>query len=749
MERLWAKGINLDAPVKPLGRHYSTVMGHAHEGRHIEAVEWLLDHGVDITLEDLVWSGVHKAWVALLECARRRGADILAADHDDEVGLINYAIQARCSFSATDVTDTVKWLYAHGCDPRVRPPVGYPLHAAARYGLADVVDFLLQAGADPNALDELGNSALFAVCAYGKYYGTLADRRRIIRSLVAAGANVNVRCRRSGVPETEETPLHEAVSQGACPLVLTLCGLGANVDAIAMGMTPLMDAAGCGYTRVALALLSYGANPARVVEGEDSAYYAVRNYEMLRLVIRHGADPHRRNDQGWTLLHAAARRGADRRTIRYLESLGLDPQARDKDGNTPGDLARVAEEEEEAEAASLGADAPRRVRVRHRYPYVWQKEGLACTTGGVPARGLVKRLAGYAYAGALRHMERLWLKGVNLDGPVQAVGERVLRPIDYAIAGRCIEAVEWLLSHGVRRSADDLLKCGATCAWVSLMECALRRGAHLGRVDRKGKGLIRTALEARPRSSAQCVVEAVKWLYAHGCSIGARRRYSGTLHLAAAYALPEIVDLLLRDGADPNAVIGRLEETPLGALFPWHQRWEGRAADRCAIIERLVRAGANVNQRFNGGLTVLHLACEHGALREVITLCKLGASLEAAGCGMTPLMVAAQNRHARVVRALLRYGARACRVVGSHDVAWYAVSSYEILRLVIRHGADPYRTNGEGKTLLHAAAEAGACPRTIKYLVSLGLDPRARDHHGKTPAECADDFRLGELLESL
>lgn len=746
MERLLSKGVDPDAPVQEIFGEGVRPLDYAIRGRHIEVVEWLLDHGVQRGSDELLNRGAQAAWVALLECALRRGADVVAVDRSHDKGLIYEAIGGRWFAPAAQVTDAVRWLYAHGCDPRPRSSRHSPLHRAACFALPEVVDLLLGAGADPNALDEDERTPLYTVCDWAHNpdgHTTPADRCAVIRSLVRAGANVNRHC---GIKHMRETALHRAASNGAVPELITLCKLGANVEALGDFATPLMEAASSGNVRAVRALLHYGARADRIVDHENVAWDAVKDYDMLRLVIRHGANPRRRNARRETLLHRAAQYGADRGTIKYLLSLGLRPNARDVMGKTPADTAWECDKCRTANILDLLVLSKTKRRARRATTCLDELNRRP----GSEKRGLLKRLAYYAYAGAVRQMERINSKGVDLDGPVKAVNYIVMRPLDYAISSRQIQAVEWLLSHGVERSPNELLIRGAEAAWVPLLQCAVSRGADISAADATGAGLIHTALLARPRFSGADVTAAVKWLYAHGCNpLGPSDDWC-PLHLAARWALVEVVELLLRAGADPN----RADEsflTPLGILCAYAGTNDATSAERCAVIRSLVRAGADVNQRF-GKLrqTALHLAAYNGAVSEVITLCKLGASLEGSSANrMTPLMTAAWRGHIRVVRALLHYGARANRVAGDENVCWSAVRHHDILRLVIRHGADPYHRNREGETLLHAAVRYRASRKTIRYLVSLGLDPGARDLKGQTPAQLVPEWIYPEVRDIL
>ncbi len=92
------------------------------------------------------------------------------------------------------------------------PPMGSsPLHVATARGITEIVELLLQNGADPNQRDILGRAPLH-------YAGRFLD---IAELLVAAGADVNVRDR------FDETPLYRSVANQA--MVRFLLESGARV----------------------------------------------------------------------------------------------------------------------------------------------------------------------------------------------------------------------------------------------------------------------------------------------------------------------------------------------------------------------------------------------------------------------------------------------------------------------------------------------------------------------------------------
>jgi ankyrin repeat protein len=241
------------------------------------------------------------------------------------------------------------------------------LIVAVHGGHASLAAFLLEQGADPNAAP-LGYTALHAAVLRGR----LRDRNvinedplagaPIVERLIAAGAAVDV-------PTEKGTPLrrwsHDFALHdrwiGATPFwlaarflevdvmrVLGAAGADPNRPA-ADGTTPLMAAAGQGYSRG-------GGEGAFIRDRRDFSSYnpvaAEANsgipreeeraaLDAVRTALDLGAATAAANANGETALHAAAALGMTS-VVQLLTDRGADPHARDRNGQTPLDLARRA-----------------------------------------------------------------------------------------------------------------------------------------------------------------------------------------------------------------------------------------------------------------------------------------------------------------------------------------------------------------------------------------------------------------------
>ena len=123
------------------------------------------------------------------------------------------------------------------------------LQLAALWNELEVVQGLLQAGADPNTKDSRwGLTALHVAVKCGHL--------EVVKALIAAEANIN----QSG--NDGETPLRSAAIHGKVEVVQALLEAGAepNAKGDCWGLTALHEAVRRGYLEVVKALIAKGAN---------------------------------------------------------------------------------------------------------------------------------------------------------------------------------------------------------------------------------------------------------------------------------------------------------------------------------------------------------------------------------------------------------------------------------------------------------------------------------------------------------
>lgn len=163
---------------------------------------------------------------------------------------------------------------------------GAPLIAlAARSASLDVLQYLIQAGADVNARTSYGETALMLASFFMSDHegrgASYEQHEAAAQMLVAAGASLEAA--RDGY-----TPLSYAAYQGRERTIRFLLARGARVDGSAESgitylPTPLMMAAMMGHEESALLLLEAGANARLRVAAGNTAMELAQKYRQTHL----------------------------------------------------------------------------------------------------------------------------------------------------------------------------------------------------------------------------------------------------------------------------------------------------------------------------------------------------------------------------------------------------------------------------------------------------------------------------------
>jgi ankyrin repeat protein len=289
----------------------------------------------------------------------------------------------------------IRLLLKAGADPNGALPGGEtPLMTAARTGKVDAVNALISAGAEVNAKEpKHGQTALMWAAAEGNV--------ETIDALFKAGADIHARLA-SGY-----TPLLFAVREGRIGAVKALLKAGADVNETVeparrggkgpkAGTSALILAAVNAHYELAAYLLDAGANPKAIGPGYTALHTVtwvrkpgggdndpapdgsgnLTSLQFVKKLLEHGADINARmtkkvnvgltalNTEGATTFVLAAR-SADAELMRYLASLGADPNIPTSDGanamivaaglgtRSPGEDAGTESEVVEALQAAL------------------------------------------------------------------------------------------------------------------------------------------------------------------------------------------------------------------------------------------------------------------------------------------------------------------------------------------------------------------------------------------------------------
>jgi ankyrin repeat protein len=385
-------------------------------------------------------------------------------------------------------------------------------------------------------------------------------------------------------------------------------------------------------------------------------------------------------------------------------------------------------------------------------------------------------------------------------------------PLHHAAYRDDVPGAAALIRSGANvNAANDL---GATPLWLAslngsapMVRTLLQAGANPNLALLAGE----TPLMIAARTGSAPVVEL---LASKGANVNARAARGQTaLMWAVAQKHAAVVAVLLAHGADVHA---RSDVWSQMMAVPPHGRLEynrmiphggdtallfaARVGD-LASARLLVDAGANVDDADAWHVSAVALAAHAGFPDVVEFLLDKGASPDSPDADFAALHVAVMRRDARMAAALLTHGADANvrlrnwtptrrssndfhfpqHLVGATPL-WLAArfSHPEIMRLLVKHGADPrfvhkaeYWADGltsarrsEATTVLMAAAGMGAAgapawvPLTreerdalmlesVKAAVDAGADVDARNADGKTALDGARAARLEPVVQFL
>jgi uncharacterized protein len=328
---------------------------------------------------------------------------------------------------------------------------------AARRGQANVVTTLLQRGADVNATEADGTTALH----WAVQRGDVA----MVKALIAAKCNVNI-ANRYGV-----APLWLAATTGSATIVEALLGAAADPHATRAdsGETALMIAAQAGHVDVLQQLIAYGADPNAVdrVRQQTALMWAAaeKHKAAVRMLVHAGATLEARSSSGLTPLMFAIRAG-DIGTTLELINLGADLKAVAPDGTTPLVLAILnAHWELAAKLLDAGADAMSndpRGRPLHILTLMRRAENRSLSawlprrsTGNIDSIDLAKALLAHG----ANINDRLEYKNPNYNPTHMAISFfrafswNGATPLFLAAVGCDVEFIRFLLANG----ADPLI----------------------------------------------------------------------------------------------------------------------------------------------------------------------------------------------------------------------------------------------------------------------------------------------------
>ena len=226
---------------------------------------------------------------------------------------------------------------------------------------------------------------------------------------------------------------------------------------------------------------------------------------------------------------------------------------------------------------------------------------------------------------------------------------------------------------------------------------------------------------------------------------GRDSRYEAApIYFAAFCGFPDVVEKLIKKNIEHVDTRGG----PLGTALHAASRF-----NRHQIVQSLLRNGADANAQGRWGWTPLLFASELGHFQIVRRLLERGADVNAKDKNddSTSLHLSASAGHFEVVRTLLKHNAD---TNARDDIGWAPLhmASYhgrvDIVRLLLNHGADPKASDMDYQTSLHLASSKGHLDITC-LLLEHGAEVDAEDEFGGTAYGFASDNGHDEVVQLL
>ncbi|XP_044879795.1 poly [ADP-ribose] polymerase tankyrase-2 isoform X2 [Mauremys mutica] len=569
-----------------------------------------------------------------------------------------------------------------------------PLHFAAGFGRKEVVEYLLQSGANVHARDDGGLIPLHNACSFG--------HAEVVSLLLHHGADPNAR------DNWNYTPLHEAAIKGKIDVCIVLLQHGAepairNTDgrtaldladpsakAVLTGdykkdellesarggneekmmalltplnvnchasdgrkSTPLHLAAGYNRVKIVQLLLQHGADVHAKDKGDlvplhNACSYG--HYEVTELLVKHGACVNAMDLWQFTPLHEAASKNRVE-VCSLLLSYGADPTLLNCHNKSTIDLAPTPQLKERLAYEFKGHSLLQAAResdvarikkylsletVNFKHPQTHETALHCAAASPYPKRKQV--------------CELLLRKGANINEKTKDF----LTPLHVASEKAHNDVVEVVVKHEAKVNALD-----------NLGQTSLHRAAHSGHLQTcrllLSSGCDPSIVSLQGFTALQMGTENVQQLLQEGIPLGNSDADRQLLEAAKAGDVDTVKKLCTVQSVNCRDIEGR-QSTPLHFAAGYN---------RVSVVEYLLQHGADVHAKDKGGLVPLHNACSYGHYEVAELLVKHGAVVNVADLWkFTPL----------------------------HEAA--AKGKYEICKLLLQHGADSTKKNRDGNTAL-------------------------------------------------
>ena len=654
-----------------------------------------------------------------------------------------YPIHAACRGHRFDL---VKQLLEYNADVSGRHCRTLPLHIAVTDNNSELVELLLK-HASVDVTDTDGNTALHHAVEYVLRWGysdrgvASSNAKSVIDILLENKADVNA------VNNVGKTPLYKAASKEWLLDIVSkmLQEYGGSLSKGSPDGTPLVIACRQQNVEVVDVMLKHGADPNLATKCWHHLKHklplhiavSIDNSELVELLLKHGANVDVTDAHGNTALHHAASHSYPshevvasshaKSVVDILLENKADVNFLNRTGETP--LYRAVHNE------MLDV-------VSETMPSFGGNSHIGSPDKGLPSAAQVIQ--------NVKVVEVLLKHGANPNLPSTSCyhDSKHKFPLFVAVDKGKSEVVELLLKHGANinftdsdgntalhhvieqqpivtpsQYSDHVVAANSV---KSVLDILLENKADVNAVNNAGE----TPLY---KAASRGLLDIVsKMLQEYGGSLSKGPADGTPLVIACRQQNVEVVDVILKHGADPNLATkywirpNRYSERKM----PLHI---AVSTDNSELVELLLKHGANIDITDDGGNTALHHATDHyyqssRYSRKVVALSHAKSVIDILlenkadvnflnRTGETPLYRAVQNGMLDVVSKMLEmYGRNpnkvssdktpSCHLDLRNKLPLFAAvnnNSSELVEMLLKHGANIDVTDSDGNTALHLA----------------------------------------------
>ncbi|XP_067662472.1 uncharacterized protein [Haliotis asinina] len=701
--------------------HLSSLYGHA------GVVSYLLESGFDVNAQLVENSGTNKPFLP-------GSTAVLAAASKGNI-------------------DVVECLIQHGADLNL-PDVMFnaPIHSACRSGNRDLMALIARQCCISEG-DAEGNTPLHIACERGE-----SDN---VSMLLARGADCTM------LNYKNEMPLDIVCKEGfleVAKVILSQRGYPLPYDG---SDTPLHKACKAGFTDIIELLLQYDADRSVTVDGHHPLLIAAysNNVDVVRILLNISSAKVVMCDSN--IVSECIRHGHIGTVKRLLEK-GASVTGTDMDGYSPLDRAcekghlEIVKLLLEKGASVTGTDMDgyspldRACEKGHlEIVKLLLEKGASVTGTDMDGYSPLDRAC---EKGHLEIVQLLLEKGASVtgtdmdgDSPLSRACEKghpeIVKlllekgasmtctdmdgysPLARACEKGLLETVKLLLEKGASVTSTDMdgdspLACACEKGHIEIVQLLLEKGASVTGTDMNGDSPLACACE-------QGHLEIVKLLLDKGASVtGTDMDGDSPLYRACKYGHLEIVKLLLEKGASVTGT-DMEGESPLD-----------RACEKghLEIVKLLLEKGTSMTGTDMDWDSPLSRACEKGHIEIVKLLLEKEASVTGTNMDWASLLFAeCANGDIEIVKLLLEKGAS---VTGTDMFGYsliaiaYKMGHIDIVKLLLEKGARATGTDMNGNSLLSRACENGH-PEIVKLLLEKGASVTCSGMFGYSPLDRA------------